>query len=262
MKDNRRPSRAGNRFWELSGGLLRCGACGRSMASTRKRSTPKHAYQHYYRCCGRTNKGEDACPVRQGFRAENIERFAWNFVSEALLDPDQLRADLDAAIKLEREHGMQGDPEREARAWLDKIAEVDRQRSRAQDLAVEGLLSHDELRAKLAVLDETRETARRELDLLEGRREKLAELETGRDALLDHLESVAPEQLGALTPEERHQVYKVLGLQVIAREDGNHQASIVCIDYEATPLVCNSAAASRCTRSPSRPGSSAPSATR
>src|SRR3712207_7410457 len=36
VKDNRRPSRAGNRFWQLSGGLLRCGACDRSMASTRR----------------------------------------------------------------------------------------------------------------------------------------------------------------------------------------------------------------------------------
>jgi hypothetical protein len=99
-------------------------------------------------------------------------------------------------------------------------------------------LSHDELRAKLAALDETRETARRELALLEGRREKIAELEADRDALLDHLESVAPEELDALTPEERHEAYKVLGLRVIAREDGNHEASIACIGYKKTPDVC------------------------
>ena len=54
---------------------------------------------------------------------------------------------------------------------------------------------------------------------------------------------MAPEELDALTPEERHEVYKVLGLRVIAREDGNHEASIAyTLDYETTPDVCNTAA--------------------
>ena len=180
-------------------------------------------------------------------RAEAIEAFAWNFVRDLLLDPEQLRADLDAAIELERDGAANhGDPERETKAWLEQIAEADRQRSRAQDLAIEGLLGHDELRAKLASLEESRETARRELALLEDRREKIAELEADRDALLDHLESVAPEKLDALTPEERHEVYKVLGLRVIAREDGNHEASIAYIDYETTFSVCNSAVVCAC----------------
>ena len=225
---------------------MRCGGCGRSMTSARSRSTPKHAYRNYYRCHGRSDKGAEACPRVKGERAEVIESFAWNFVRDLLLDPDQLRADLDEAIELEREHGTHGDPEQERQAWLDKIAEADRQRSRAQDLTVEGLLNHNELRAKLAALDETRETARRELALLEGRREKVAELEADRDTLLDHLESVAPEKLDALTPEERHEVYKVLGLRVIAREDGNHEASIAYIGYDTTSSVCNTEVVCAC----------------
>jgi len=237
VKDNRKPSSAGHRAWPLSAGLLRCGECGRSMATARSRSTAKHRYLHYYRCYGRLNKGTEACPRIKGEKAEVIEAFAWNFVRDLLLDPDQLRADLDTAIELEREHSTHGDPEREAKAWLDKIAEADRQRSRAQDLAIEGLLGHDELRAKLASLEETRETARRELALLEGRREKIAELEADRDALLDHLERVAPNELDALTPEERHEVYKLLGLRVIAREDSNHEASIASGESSS---VCNS----------------------
>jgi len=101
------------------------------------------------------------------------------------------------------------------------------------------LLGHDELREKLAALEETRETARRELALLEDRKEQMAALEADRDALLDHLESVAPEELDALKPEERREVYKVLGLKVIAREDGNHEGTIAYIDYEAIPSsVC------------------------
>ncbi len=242
VKDNRRPSKSGDRFWEVSGGMLRCGACRRSMAAARSRSKPKYTYLNYYRCYGRLNKGAEACPRVKGERAEVIEAFAWHFVRDLLLDPDRLRADLDAAIELERERGTHGDPEREAKTWLDRIAEADRQRARAQDLAVEGLLSPDELRAKLASFEETRETAQRELALLEGRREKIAELEADRDTLLDHLESAAPDELDALTPEERHEVYKVLGLRVVAREDGNHEASIAYIDYEKSPSVCISEA--------------------
>jgi hypothetical protein len=214
----------------------------RSMTSARSRSTPKHDYRNYYRCHGRLDKGAEACPRAKGERAEVIEAFAWNFVRDLLLDPDQLRADLNVAIELERgAASYHGDPEREKKAWLEKIAEADKQRSRAQDLAIEGLLGQDELSAKLASLEETRETARRELALLEDRREKIAELEADRDAILDHLESVAPEELGALTPEERHEVYKVLGLRVVAREDGNHEARIVYINREMLPSVCNTA---------------------
>ncbi len=45
-------------------------------------------------------------------------------------------------------------------------------------------------------------------------------------------------ELDALTPEERHLVSKVLGFRVIAREDGNHEASIAyTLDYE-TPPAC------------------------
>jgi hypothetical protein len=43
----------------------------------------------------------------------------------------------------EKRKALRGDPGEEANYWLDKIADIDRQRARAQDLAVEGLLSPD-----------------------------------------------------------------------------------------------------------------------
>ena len=51
--------------------------------------------------------------------------------------------------------------EREAKAWLDNLAALDRERSGYLDLAAEGIMERDELRAKLAELQETRENARR-----------------------------------------------------------------------------------------------------
>jgi hypothetical protein len=50
--------------------------------------------------------------------------------------------------------------------------------------------------------------------------EFVSELEQDRDALLDHLERLAPDALDSLTSEERHQVYKMLWLGVEVTADG------------------------------------------
>lgn len=73
----------------------------------------------------------------------------WELVLSLLLDPERLRDALDRFLEEVRKAHL-GDPEREARTWLKKIAEVDRTRGRFQDMAAEGLISFDELRTKLA----------------------------------------------------------------------------------------------------------------
>ncbi|HZG64780.1 MAG TPA: hypothetical protein VEY13_14950 [Rubrobacteraceae bacterium] len=56
-------------------------------------------------------------------------------------------------IEHKRKARRGGDPEREARAWLEKLAEADRKRNAYQDQQAEGLLTLDELRAKLLALE-------------------------------------------------------------------------------------------------------------
>ena len=87
-------------------------------------------------------------------------------------------------------------------------------------MAAEGLIDFDELRAKLATLEETRKTARRELEALESRDKKLAELECNSDALLERYTALVPEALEVLDAEERHQLYNMLRLRVTTRDDG------------------------------------------
>ena len=78
---------------------------------------------------------------------------------------------------------------------------ADRGYARAQDLAIEGLLSPDELREKLAYLEEQRRTAERELEeVLHTRTERLAGLELEADALLEQYVQMAPEGLDNVTP--------------------------------------------------------------
>ena len=107
----------------------------------------------------------------------------------------------------------------------DRIAEADHKRARYQDMAAEGLIDFDELRAKLAAVEETRETARQELAALEGQRERLADLERDRDALMERYAGMVPQALDALSPEERHRLYKMLRLKVVSNADRSLEVS-------------------------------------
>jgi DNA repair exonuclease SbcCD ATPase subunit len=141
-----------------------------------------------------------------------------------LADPEQLRADLDRMIELER-RSTRGDPVREQETWLDELTEVERKRARYQEMAADDLITFDELRSRLSELEETRTIAERELEALRSHKERIAELETDRDALLDSLADVAPDALAALTAEERHHVYRTLRLRVIVHQDNSLELS-------------------------------------
>src|SRR5215218_2967739 len=117
--------------------------------------------------------------------------------------------------------GIRGDPEAEALAWLDKIAALDGKRSRYQDMAAEGHITFDELGAKLRELEGQRTRAEEELDNLQLRRVRLADLERDRETLLREYAGMVPERLDELTGEERHQVYRMLRLQVLVYPNGD-----------------------------------------
>ena len=160
----RSPSRVDGRFWELSGALMRCGECGRAMEAmvktARKKSGGKYVFC-YYRC-REGNRRRETCSNNRCIRSDRAHAAVWGLISELLSEPERLREGLEAMIEEERK-GMRGDPERESKAWLQKLAEVDRKRDGYLELAAEGFLGREELRAKLAALEETRETAEREL---------------------------------------------------------------------------------------------------
>jgi site-specific DNA recombinase len=224
IKDNVSSPKKTSRVWELSGGIIHCGSCGKRLFNQRLRKRSGGGYHHYYRCRTRGRYGPASCSLRGMRRADELEDRVWRFVSGMLKEPEQLRADLERVVELER-RDTRGDPERETKAWLDKLAGVDRKRSGFQDMAAAGLITIDELRTKLAGLEGARETAERELRALEGRREKLEALERDKDAVLDDYARMTPEALDALTPEERHRLYKILRLRVMAQPDGTAQVS-------------------------------------
>jgi Recombinase zinc beta ribbon domain len=175
-------------------------------------------YVYYYRC-PRAYGYEGECSHGKNHRADKLEPAVWDLVSGFLKDPERLREGLERVIEEERK-GVCGDPAWEVKSCLEKIAEADRKRSGFQDMAAEGLITFDELRAKLADLEETRELARWELEALEGRHARLRDLERNADTLLERHAGMIPAALDELAPEDRHRVYKTLRLGVTVRPEG------------------------------------------
>jgi DNA repair exonuclease SbcCD ATPase subunit len=98
----------------------------------------------------------------------------------------------------------------------------------------------DELRKKLGEIEETRKVAERELKRLRNLAAQITALEQDKEALLESYASMVPEDLDALSSEERHRVYKMLRLEVIAQLDGTYKASGVLLGGILREYVSNS----------------------
>ncbi|MDP9474596.1 MAG: recombinase family protein [Actinomycetota bacterium] len=224
VADNRRRTNKGRRFFEL-GGLVYCGGCGKRMQHSANLSRGR--IYPYYKCRRVVRDGRDACPdggSRPNHRAEELEGRIWGFVSDLMKNPEQLREDLERMVEFERRE-LRADPDREAKAWLEKLAEADRMRSGYQDLAAKGLMTPAELGEKLEGLKETREAAERELEALRSRRDRIERLERDTEEVLNTHAVMAPEALNGLSAKERHQLYRLLRLKVIVNAERDLEIS-------------------------------------
>jgi hypothetical protein len=233
IKDNKPTSSAGDRYWELSGGILVCAGCGRSMTpDTKRRHSDANKWHIYYRCSGR--HGIEACTIRPNVRAKEAEAEVWKLISDYLKNPDRIREGLDQMIEEER-RGTRGDPEREAKAWLNKLVEADRKRVRYQEMAAADLISFAELSARLEELEETRRVAEQELSAIESRKERISQLEGDKAELLESFSAMIPERVDAIKCEKRHRIYKRLRLKVAVGAGGQlEEAQGVFLDRVCT----------------------------
>jgi site-specific DNA recombinase len=224
IKDNQRQSANGDRFWELSGGVLYCAECGCRMTVHATLDSRNGRRYCYYRCPKRGRHGvHKVCINGKNHRAAEAEAAVWDLISRLLKNPERLRAGLDEMIEQERA-GMRGDPDQEAASWLERLSEVEQERRGYLRFAAKGHMTDEELDEALAELEETRTTAEEELAAIRGRKEILQELERDRDALLESYVEMTPEALDALTPEEHRQVYGMLRLRVEVAADGTMEA--------------------------------------
>jgi site-specific DNA recombinase len=237
LRNNEKCSSAGRRVWELSGGTFRCAECGRALVAVTTLKGPKgyRRRMFYYKCATRRQRGKHACSFSGSMNAQKAETAVWDAVSTLLSDPETLRRDLE--LMIEREKEARGDPEPEAKAWAATLLEAERRREKYQEMYAADAMTLDELRFKLDALEETHETARRELASLASWRESLQTLERDKELLLESYATRAPEALAGLQPEERRTVYSMLGLCVEALPDKSMRVrgafgeeSLVCQD--------------------------------
>jgi site-specific DNA recombinase len=129
IKNNEKVSNCGRRFWELTGGVLRCAACGSAMATT------FHNYRNvgYYLCGRRCRLGTHACLQGKNFRAEEAEAVVWNFVSSVLKDPERLRRGMDEMLDRERALSSRA-PGEDEEGWLKKYSELEVQEEPSRPL--------------------------------------------------------------------------------------------------------------------------------
>jgi len=85
-------------------------------------------------------------------------------------------------------------------------------------MAAEELVGFDKLRERLSRLDETKGIAQRELQTLNERKERIAELEHDRDTLVESYTRMTPEEgMDLRSAQERHRVTRCYDYRYMRR---------------------------------------------
>jgi hypothetical protein len=149
-----------------------------------------------------------------------LEAEVWESVRAILSDPERLRDDLDAMIEMKR-RVSRNDPTEEMNHWLRVLADADEKRAKYQRAYAADVMNLADLKARQAELDQEYQIAERGLASLRLREREIADLERDRDALLESYAGASEDALDALTPEQRHNLYKSLRIGVLAHADGS-----------------------------------------
>jgi hypothetical protein len=214
VRNHRSPARSGNRFWELSGGILYCAECKRKMQPMNM--PRKSTTYHYYRCQGITNGKADRCGMRKHIRAEVIEKEVWEAVSHLTNDKEYvLRKMRDHFAQRRKELSRVG---ANAGTLAKKLEKIETSWVNYQKAYAGGGLSLADLKARRAELDNERDALQRELERIMHREEELEKLDIAERETQERIEATA-DNLEDITPEKRHELYQDLRLRVEVGED-------------------------------------------
>ena len=209
----------GGRFWQLLGGITRCGWCGLRMQAHAVKNPVGRVY-HYMRCpFHKRTTGPDGCPLNVRVPVEKAEEAVWRFVYRKLLSPGEITRSLDALIAAERRR-LGGDPEAEVRELRRRLERLTLSRAAYQDQQAAGHMTLDELGARLQQIEEAREEILRQIDATENRGSRVVELQQIRDSYarggsmyFTYVEGGRPPY--DADPKERHDEYRRLELRVM-----------------------------------------------
>jgi hypothetical protein len=218
-QNGRRPaSVAAQRFWELSGGLLRCAHCGGTMGSSWVRRKSGRV-DYWYRCHTRYSGRQRECSNTKLLAAAPLEEAIWRKVHDLITHPRRLQAAYKAEI--ERRRAMfRGDPQREAAELAKRLEKLDGERLAYLRQNARGLLTDEELDWLLADVDGPREGTRRALQEARDRGEGIEKLRREMMLVFARFEQIRTEELLRLEPEDRR-AYLALRLRVGADNEKN-----------------------------------------
>jgi recombinase-like zinc beta ribbon protein/recombinase len=97
------PPKKGRRFWDLSGGVLRCAECGRAVRGHTVSPRGRKRSYYYYVCPSKVEEyWKTACPNRN-HRAADLEARVRGFVTRLIENPDTLREQVEQQARAARE---------------------------------------------------------------------------------------------------------------------------------------------------------------
>jgi site-specific DNA recombinase len=225
----RPPSTMAERFWQLSGGIAYCKECG-GVFSPKAQRRPSGKVDTWYLCRRPYNGGSRGCTHRRLYRAYPLEEAVWKAVRKLLSDPERVKAEYDRHIARQRAQ-LRGDSGEEAREIAKRLEKLERRRSGYIDLAADGDMTREELRRKLAEVDEQCGAARKALRETRDRQETIEKLQRDRDMMLERFFTLRSMDLLILSPEERRRVLQALRIRAEVDRDGNVRISGVFDAY-------------------------------
>ena len=208
IRGNEWVSNASGRVWELSGGILRCGHCGRAMTL---HTVGKHRY-HYYFCPGRRDKL--GCENRH-HRAERLEAAVVAYVDgELLADRETLERQIDETIAQHQAPSLFRDPDGRARALTKALTDYEAERAGYVRQAARDRITDAELDGFLAEVDARKNAAVEELAKIREAEATAQEAEVTKRAILDMYGTGLQNGVYWFPPVLRRAVYAALGLRV------------------------------------------------
>ena len=238
LSENVSTSKANNRVWELSGGILRCAECGRAMQSNVvKYKDPTKKAHFYYRCQNLTGgKAEKRkCSMKKSVNAARIEAEVWDAVRGLVDDTEALLEKMHAHFEARRME-LRG-PGVDSEKLIARRSKLDQSWIKWQNAYEADAISIADLKARRAEIENEREQIDKALERSRNVEAELLALEESEAELEERITS-GDETLTDTPPgEKRRELYLDFNLRVHVGSDAVPQISgIFPMSYEGEPV--------------------------
>jgi len=206
LESNQRPSKNAGRFWELSGGILRCSECRRAMQPHTAKG--KH---FYYRDQGISNAKHDFCRKRKMVRADKVEAQVWETVRGIIDSKHYVLERMEKHFEQKRRELHR--PGADASSLFKRLDGIERDAQKDWEAYRADVILLPKLKELRAVLDSEREAIERELERTRNRDEELRKLDAEEAELRESILAGFGD-LDGKTSEERREIYLDLRLRV------------------------------------------------